>query len=270
MVDTVIISVDAANVKPVADAGPDQAETVDIGVTLDGSVSSDADGDTLTFNWSFTVVPQGSNTPLFSDSTAEMPSFVPDAIGEYVAQLIVNDGIEDSDADTVIINVEIGNTRPLADAGIDQTVMVNDTVTVDGSGSADADNDDVLTYRWTINTQPDASNLSVNLVDLTTAQLVFQADAVGEYVFQLIVNDGMVDSLPDTMMVTVNADIVEVQIVEEPIAETPLEQDPEPSVNQGETLAESDANFIKLVTMFMELLNMLVLAIAFILASLQM
>ncbi|GEM_PF-1101256 len=267
MVDTVIISVDAANVKPVSNAGPDQAGTVDVEFTLDGSGSSDADLDTLAFNWSFTKVPQGSETPLFSDPMAEMPSFVPNAIGEYVAQLIVNDGMEDSDADTVIINVEIGNTRPLADAGIDQTVMFNDAVTVDGSGSSDADND-VLTYLWTITTKPETSTISTNLVDLTTAQLAFQADVAGEYVFQLIVNDGTVDSLPDTMMVTVNPEVV-VPPVEEPIVVPPVE-DPEP-VDQGEVAGEPEAGMIAaLLTALVELLNMLMLIMAPLLALLQM
>ena len=269
MIDTVIISVDAANVKPVADAGPDQATTVDIGVSLDGIASSDADGDILTFSWSFTAVPQGSGTPLFSDSTAEMPSFVPDVIGEYVAQLIVNDGIEDSDPDTVIINVEIGNTRPLANAGIDQTVMFSDSITVDGSASSDADND-ALTYRWTINTQPAGSNLSNNLADLTTDQLMFQADVTGEYVFQLIVNDGMIDSLPKTVMVTDIADNVVAQAVEQPLEEASVATDPEPSTNPENTTAQSIADTaILLLATLMDMMNKLLAAIAAFLASLM-
>jgi hypothetical protein len=40
------------------------------------------------------------------------------------------------------------NSRPDADAGPDQTVNQGATVTLDGSGSSDADPDTVLTYTW--------------------------------------------------------------------------------------------------------------------------
>ena len=241
-IDTVIISVDAANVKPVADAGPDQAGTVGIGINLDGNGSSDADVDTLSFAWTITSVPQGGNIPLLSNPTSATPNFVPEIAGAYIAQLIVNDTMVDSDPDTVIINVEIGNTRPLALAGIDQTVSVGDTVTVDGSGSSDADNDD-LTYLWAITTQPITSNISANLVDLTTAQLDFQADVAGEYVLQLIVNDGMTDSLPATVMVKVDADVAVVPVAEVLNAEpVPVQEEPESPAIQETTTADPNAD----------------------------
>ena len=68
-------------------------------VTLDGSASSDVDGDLLEFNWSFTSIPSGSNATL-SDETAVMPTFDADLPGIYVARLIVNDGTVDSAPDT--------------------------------------------------------------------------------------------------------------------------------------------------------------------------
>ncbi len=45
---------------PVADAGPDQSVTTGATVTLDGSGSTDADGDSLTYSWSLTSVPTGT------------------------------------------------------------------------------------------------------------------------------------------------------------------------------------------------------------------
>ncbi len=60
-----------SNTRPVANAGSDQGVTVNSGVTLDGSASSDADNDTLTYSWR-----QISGTSVtLSDPTAEEPTF---------------------------------------------------------------------------------------------------------------------------------------------------------------------------------------------------
>jgi hypothetical protein len=94
---TFTVIVDAANEPPVADAGPDQSVSVSQTVTLDGSGSSDADNDPLTYLWSMESAPLGSGATL-SDPTAVTPGFVADLQGTYVVQLIVNDGLENSAA----------------------------------------------------------------------------------------------------------------------------------------------------------------------------
>ena len=71
-------------------------------VQLDGSGSSDANGDRLSFHWALTTLPAGSQATL-SNATLVNPTFVADVFGTYVAQLIVDDGTLDSDPDTVTV-----------------------------------------------------------------------------------------------------------------------------------------------------------------------
>jgi hypothetical protein len=108
------------NSRPVAHAGSDQAVFVGQTVQLDGSASSDADKDPLSYQWSLTAIPTGS-TAFLSSASAVNPSFVADRAGTYVAQLIVNDGTVDSAPDTVTIAVT--NRKPIAEAGPNQEIF---------------------------------------------------------------------------------------------------------------------------------------------------
>lgn len=92
----------APRTRPVANAGPDQLGAVGAMVTLDGSGSTDADGDSLTFVWVLTTRPDGS-TAVLDDSGAVLPTVVLDEPGIYVAQLVVSDRAAASEPDTVTI-----------------------------------------------------------------------------------------------------------------------------------------------------------------------
>ena len=196
--DLVIIATD--NSAPVAHAGPDHDVRPGTTVTLDGSSSSDVDGNPLTYQWSQTVVPPG-NTATISDPTAAAPTLTPDAEGDYVAQLLVNDGTATSEPDTALIRV--GNTTPIADAGPDQLVSANTTVQLDGGNSSDPQ-DDPLTYQWTLVSPAGSSS---TLSDATIADPTFVTDVEGTYTATLIVNDGDLDSDSDTVEIIVTSTV---------------------------------------------------------------
>jgi len=90
------------------------------------------------------------------------------------------------------------NQPPVANAGADQTVVCagpsGTAVTLDGSGSSDPDGDS-LTYTWT-GPFPEGGGIAAGVSPTVTLQ-------PGESVIKLVVNDGTVDSNPDTVFVAI-------------------------------------------------------------------
>jgi uncharacterized membrane protein len=183
---------------PIADVSADPAELLMPGlVGLDGSLSFDPDGDSITHFWTLST-PPGSSAVL-DDPTSITPSFTVDVFGNYMATLVVTDVVGlVSDPDSVTVGFE--NLAPEADAGPNQAVVVGDTVFLDGMGSTDM-NMDMLSYLWSFVGTPAGS--SSILITPTAISPNFVPDLAGDYSVQLIVNDGLVNSPPDTVVITV-------------------------------------------------------------------
>lgn len=238
---------DSENIPPVADAGPDQTVYVGDTVTLNGSGSTDVDGELLTYSWKLISTPDGSTTAI-SDPSAVNPNFLIDKPGSYVAQLIVNDGTVNSAPDSVTITT--ANSKPIADAGPDHKVYAGDTVALDGGGSIDVDGN-ALGYRWSLITKPEGSTADIYDADVQNA--IFVPDIAGIYVVQLIVNDGTVDSEPDTATVlaemhpqVIVPDIVglaqstaESTITGEGLSVGPITQEPSSTIPPGNVISQN-------------------------------
>ena len=198
---TVIATASDTNAAPVAHAGVAQSVVVGKAVTLDGSGSSDANGDLLTFGWAFTSKPGGSGAGL-SSATAVHPTFTPDVAGAYVIRLIVNDGKTNSAAASVLVTAStasVANAAPVADAGSAQNVNTGSVVTLDGSGSSDADGD-LLSFSWAFSARPNGSIAALS--GPARVNPAFTPDVAGAYVVRLIVNDGKANSAAATVVVT--------------------------------------------------------------------
>lgn len=202
--DTVKVTIMSSliNVPPIAQAGLDRHVKVDTitPVDLNGSDSYDADHDSLTYNWQFKSMPQGSSSIINGADTAT-PSFIADLPGDYVVTLVVGDTINLSrDNVTITAVVTSDPSTPVAHAGTDhQYVHQGTTITIDGSGSSDADGD-TLTYNWHIKSQPTSSTATLDVTVADKPTLII--DVNGDYVIELTVNDGWLDSTPVSVRVT--------------------------------------------------------------------
>ena len=110
---------------------------------------------------------------------------------------LVRAGFSLTQAQTIITALAVNNA-PVANAGPDQNVAVDDLVTLTGAGSSDP-NGNPLTYAWTLSSKPVGS--TAVLTGATTVSPTFTADLAGTYVASLVVNDGTVNSAPDTVSV---------------------------------------------------------------------
>lgn len=180
------VLVSPVNAPPVAVAGVAQNVVVASLVTLDGSASSDANRDLLTYKWALVSLPAGSAATLTGALTVA-PTFTADLAGVYVLSLVVNDGKANSEVSAVVVTASAANVAPVANAGLEQNVAVSAVVTLSGSASTDA-NGDALTYQWSLTSRPAGSTAA--LTASTTVAPTFTADLAGIYVATLTVSDG--------------------------------------------------------------------------------
>lgn len=185
------------NKLPIANAGENIVLRIGQTALLDGSGSSDPEGQKLEFLW--TALSGGS----VFNSNESNASFKADQPGTYTVSLVVNDGIDDSPPD--FVNIEYAaNQRPVADAGNDDSTFVGVKIRLNGSNSYDPDSDR-FTFQWrTLN--------GGNLEDSDTATPWFQADEASVYSIALQISDGDLASYLDIVNITVRDTSVSVPV----------------------------------------------------------
>ena len=222
--DYCTIDVRSDNRPPVAESGPGGVvPPCDANpFQLSGWESYDPDGDPLTYSWSVVSAPAGADPSAygFVDPSVVAPFFGWDVPGEWSFQLQVSDGNQWSSPDVVtyLVSAEGENNSPTANAGGDQTVIVEancstssyvwtceqcpaTTKSLDGTGSSDTDGD-TLTYSWSEDSDTltwSSNSAPVGIVELPPQDAEYEVDLSTEYDIELSVNDC---TLSDTDSIT--------------------------------------------------------------------
>ncbi len=203
--DRVLITVQdvtSSNTPPVA--GVDVPANIIVGqqVSLDGSPSFDADGDTLSFGWTLTSAPTDS-TATITDDTSSTATFTADLAGEYSFELVVNDGTDNSDPlPFTLVATDVANTKPVAVTTTQLFTLAGQPLALDGSQSFD-DDGQPLTFRWRLMQKPPGSVILLENANAEVATITPDVD--GDYEVELVVNDGIESSDPVTVMITAGA-----------------------------------------------------------------
>ena len=201
--DDVTVTVQAANLAPVANAGADiNVSLPTTTAQLNGGASKDPDGTIIKYAWSVVTAPSSTQ---FNDPGSATTLVTGLVAGTYVFRLTVTDNNGVTAYDDVNVFVSKSSTptnqAPTAYAGPDQVITLPTTsVTLNGSGSKDPDGS-ITKYLWTQLGGPN-TGLIVSPGFATTAvnNLV-----VGTYVFRLTVTDNSGASANDEVTIVVNS-----------------------------------------------------------------
>ena len=198
---TITVNETSQNQIPQAHAGENQTANGNDTIILDGSQSEDADGNVLSFLWQQV---SGDALTLNNSSTASPQFIAPEAGGTFVFSLIVNDGLADSNADDMTVTITAVNPLLFANAGEDQTVRNNVTVTLNSENSS-VPNGAILNYTWkqTGGTSVILSSTSISSPTFTSPNLDNNSTDIA-LSFSLVISNGETNSASDSVIITVS------------------------------------------------------------------
>ena len=210
---TFALNVREVNVAPVAvddtiSTAVDEGGTLEVqsSTLLDNDTDADVPANTLTITAVGNLSNSNSAAALSGDGTTVTYTHDGSETTSGGFTYTVSDGATSTpgtDTATVTVVVTPVNDAPVANAGPGQTVTPGSAVFLDGSGSSDAE-DSTLTYTWS-----QTSGDNVTLSSTTVAMLTFTAPVVPQgqpsltLDFSLVVSDGTVDSVADSVTITV-------------------------------------------------------------------
>jgi hypothetical protein len=216
----------SGNLAPTANAGADQTVIEGTTVTLDGSGSTDPDGNTLTYSWAQT----SGTTVTLSDKNVAKPTFTAPSISTTEREILsfeltVSDGKGGTSKDSVTIVVE--DDAPVASLTANPTTInEGETSELDASGSSSGIGISRYEFTQIAGTQGTITQDSTNPARATFTAPQVVADETATIQVTVTDNDG------DSSIAT--ADIAVTNTNQAPVAQ--LTANPT-TINEGETSA---------------------------------
>jgi hypothetical protein len=199
--DDVTVTVQAANLSPVANAGSDITLTLPANsTTLNGGASADPDGSIVSYSW--TKI-SGPSSYTIANASAVATALTGLVAGTYTFRLTVTDNKGATATDDVNVIVNNANTPsnqpPVANAGADVSITLPaNSVTLNGSSSYDPDGS-ISKYAWS-----KVSGPTQYLIGSTGSAVTIMSNLVaGTYVFRLTVTDNQGATASDDVTVLV-------------------------------------------------------------------
>ena len=230
--DVLTVKVSSANPEaPVAVASAGAALLEDCSdIPLDGSSSSDPNGEPLSYYWTLQDKPLNSTVTNnhFSDRTIANPTLYTDISGEYLVSLAVNDGTEWSSPEliTLAVGERLANSSPAVNAGNSLSLDAGDaecepsgysyscascddlSVTLGDGASVNDPDGDTFTTVWSV-LSGDADISDVNSIQTTVVLQNAEPEEPGActstvYEIQLAATDCPGTTSSDSVSFTVN------------------------------------------------------------------
>jgi len=169
-------------------------------VRLDGSTSSDADGNIAKYQWSQV---SGPSTASLTNATTSIATAASLIAGTYQFRLTVTDDKGATASSTSSISVAaaaiVENKKPLANAGPDQSYQASATsFSLNGSGSSDPDGT-LSAFSWKQISGPGTSVLATPAAAITSVSNF----VAGTYQYELTVTDNKSATDKDTVIISI-------------------------------------------------------------------
>lgn len=199
--DRVVLNV---NRPPISRPGADRTVLSTDDVILDGSASTDADGNIVAYRW---YQYSGPTAVLTGTNNAQVHVAIPQNVADG-AKLVFGLSVTDNEGSIydnhVTLTVRLANRYPVAVAGADVQADERTQVQLSGAGSYDPEGG-ALTYRWTQLSGPDAHlglpTAAESIVSFTAPDV---AQTGANMVFELAVTDSVGLTHRDTVNVSIN------------------------------------------------------------------
>lgn len=178
-----------------------------------GNEAVDLDGDTLSYSYRLIQTPSNSEITEINGAEGNLyiDYFIPDVAGVYKIGATASDGKNTSEESvaTIYVTDASTNSKPVVFAKPDKELS-SCSFNIEISNGYDGDlgyNPDGLNYRWFTISKPQDSTITYSTQQNYTTDIL--VDKSGDYVFGVVVNDGMIDSNPSTLAVDVTCESVE-------------------------------------------------------------